>query len=70
MASSLVTKTPPGLHDFLAQKVLPRYVTPGGRAVDLGAGSGALAVRLRSMGLDVLAVDINAAGFKVVQPDG
>jgi len=32
------------LHDFLIESVLPRYIQRG-RAIDLGAGSGALAVR-------------------------
>lgn len=59
----LQTTTIAGLHDFVLREVVPRFAKPGERAVDLGAGSGALAVRLRKAGLDVLAVDRNAAGY-------
>jgi len=52
-----------GLHDFLMNSVLPRYPLRGGRAADLGAGSGALAVRLR--GLNFLR---NVA--RLLKPDG
>jgi SAM-dependent methyltransferase len=52
-----------GLHDFLIRGVLARYATPGGRAVDLGAGSGALIERLLAFGLDVLAVDVKQNQF-------
>jgi SAM-dependent methyltransferase len=55
----LDTTTAPGLHDFLLQHVFPRYFLSGERALDLGAGTGALAVRLRDAGWHVLAADIN-----------
>jgi 2-polyprenyl-3-methyl-5-hydroxy-6-metoxy-1,4-benzoquinol methylase len=55
----LGTTTPVGLHDFVVEQVVPKYAKPGDRAIDLGAGSGLLATRLRSFGLDVLAVDWN-----------
>lgn len=64
----LVEKTATGLHNFVAERVLPRYAHPGGRAVDLGAGSGALAVRLRALGLDVRAVDLNPKDYKADLP--
>jgi len=57
-----------GLHDFLFAHVLPRFPIRAGRAVDLGAGSGALAVRLRQMHWDVLAVDRDAARFHADVP--
>jgi SAM-dependent methyltransferase len=68
MAVELPERATPGLHDFLCTHILPRYVRPGGRAVDLGAGSGALAVRLRKMGMDVLAVDMDEAVFQADVP--
>jgi 2-polyprenyl-3-methyl-5-hydroxy-6-metoxy-1,4-benzoquinol methylase len=55
----LETTTVAGLHDFVIEHVVPKYVKPGDHAIDLGAGSGLLATRLRSLGLDVLAVDWN-----------
>ncbi len=58
-----------GLHDYLADNnLLGRYAIGGGKAIDLGAGSGALAVRLRGLGLDVTAVDINFDRFKAKVP--
>ncbi len=64
----LKTATIPGLHDFVVEQVLPRFLRPGERAIDLGAGSGALAVRLRAQGWDVLAADLDAAGFQADLP--
>jgi SAM-dependent methyltransferase len=64
----LETTTPAGLHDFLVEQVVKRFLRPGQRAVDLGAGSGALAVRLRALGWNVLAADINAKGYKADVP--
>jgi SAM-dependent methyltransferase len=57
-----------GLHDFLMDSVLLRYAVRGGRAVDLGAGSGALTVRLWELGFEVVAVDINQERFKADVP--
>jgi len=68
VAVELSERATRGLHDFLCTHILPRYVRPGGRAVDLGAGSGALAVRLRKMGMDVLAVDMDEAVFQADVP--
>ena|SRR5215472_5151437 len=62
------TATPPGLHEFVGAKVLPRYVRPGVRAVDLGTGPGGMAARLRGMGCEVLAVDRDAVGFEAEVP--
>jgi len=65
--SWLEERTIGGLHDFLLTHILPRYTT-GGAAVDLGAGSGALAVRLQGLGYQVIAVDIDPSGFKADVP--
>ena len=64
----LATTTLDGLHDFVVEQVVPHFIPSGGRAVDLGAGSGALAVRLRALGWDVCAVDLNADAFKADVP--
>jgi SAM-dependent methyltransferase len=65
---ALGTTTPPGLHDFGIERVIPRFAKPGTAASDLGAGSGALAARLRASGWNVRAADINADGFKADVP--
>src|SRR5687767_7772326 len=46
----------PGTHDFVLG-LLRRFVEPPGRALDLGAGTGAFANRLTQWGFDCLAVD-------------
>jgi 2-polyprenyl-3-methyl-5-hydroxy-6-metoxy-1,4-benzoquinol methylase len=63
----LEERTISGLHDFL-DPILKRYAIPGGRAIDLGAGSGALAVRLRDLGYEVIAVDMNSERYKADIP--
>lgn len=67
------TATAPGLHEFLLRQVFPRYFCAGQCALDLGAGSGALALRLRDAGWDVVAADVNPAqdqiGIPFVQID-
>jgi 2-polyprenyl-3-methyl-5-hydroxy-6-metoxy-1,4-benzoquinol methylase len=56
--------TSPGLHAFLAGEVIPD-ATPGRtRAVDLGPGSGALAVRLRDKGYTTIAAGMDRNQFK------
>ena len=62
------TTTNQGLHDFVAERVLASYARPGIRAVDLGSGPGAMALRLHSFGCDVLAADRTAEGFKAGLP--
>jgi 2-polyprenyl-3-methyl-5-hydroxy-6-metoxy-1,4-benzoquinol methylase len=64
----LHTNTNGGLHDFVGQRVLVRYARPGVRAVDLGAGPGAMAARLQSLGCDVVAVDRDSKGFEAQVP--
>jgi 2-polyprenyl-3-methyl-5-hydroxy-6-metoxy-1,4-benzoquinol methylase len=60
----LIERTVEGLHDYLEHCVLPRSRRPGQRAIDLGAGSGALAIRLERLGYDVLAVDTDRPSFE------
>lgn len=70
-AGGFEERTIGGLHDHLMTEVLPRYFPRGGQgapAVDLGAGSGALAVRLRDAGFDVVAVEREAAAFRAPVP--
>jgi 2-polyprenyl-3-methyl-5-hydroxy-6-metoxy-1,4-benzoquinol methylase len=62
------TVTPSGLHEYVGLQVLPQYARPGVKAVDLGAGPGAMAERLRSMGCRVLAADRNANVFEADLP--
>lgn len=64
----LTTTTNAGLHDFVLSEVLPRYQRPGGRALDLGAGPGALAARLREEGWDACAADRSAEEFRARVP--
>ena len=62
------TTTNNGLHDFVGERVLSNYVRPGLKAVDLGSGPGAMAIRLKTMGCEVLAADRSAAGFAAELP--
>ncbi len=62
------TTTNAGLHDFVLKEVLPRYHRPGGRAIDLGAGPGALAARLQSLGWEAHAADCSAESFEAGVP--
>jgi SAM-dependent methyltransferase len=64
----LETTTIAGLHDFLVNEVIPRFAKPGMPCLDLGAGPGALAARLRALGMDVQAADVNADGFRADVP--
>lgn len=62
------TTTNAGLHDFVGERILTRYAKPGMRAADLGAGPGAMAARLRTLGCQVTAVDRNANGYEASLP--
>lgn len=55
--SALVIRALPGTHERVVETAL-RYIPPGSSAVDLGAGSGALAERLQAAGYKVTAVDL------------
>lgn len=67
-ASLLVERAVAGLHAHLVETVLAPLARPGARCVDLGAGSGALALRLQQLGVDVLAADCDAGGFEAPVP--
>jgi glycosyltransferase involved in cell wall biosynthesis/SAM-dependent methyltransferase len=60
----LEERTVGGLHDFLVDEVVPAYLPGRHRAIDLGAGSGALAIRLQRLGLDVLACDLDEVRYR------
>jgi 2-polyprenyl-3-methyl-5-hydroxy-6-metoxy-1,4-benzoquinol methylase len=62
------TTTAPGLHEFLLEQVLPRYFRSGARAIDLGSGSGALALHLQQAGWDVVAADVDPSEHKAPVP--
>ena len=62
------TTTNSGLHEFVSDRVLQRYSRPGMRAVDLGAGPGAMAARLQSFGCNVMAVDRDSSSFEAGVP--
>jgi 2-polyprenyl-3-methyl-5-hydroxy-6-metoxy-1,4-benzoquinol methylase len=67
-SQALEERTIGGLHDFLLNCVLPSCEIAGSRAIDLGAGSGALVVRFRALGFDVTAADINPKAFRAEVP--
>ena len=64
----LHTTTNSGLHEYVEQQVLSRNSHFGKKAADLGAGPGAMAERLRSLGYDVVAADRSANGFEAAVP--
>lgn len=62
------TTTNNGLHDFVGDRVISKYVRPGLRAVDLGSGPGAMAIRLKNMGCEVMAADRSVDDFAAELP--
>lgn len=66
--AELITTTMTGLHDFVVDKVLVRFAKPAERAIDLGAGSGLLATRMKALGWNVMGADKNASAFKAELP--
>jgi 2-polyprenyl-3-methyl-5-hydroxy-6-metoxy-1,4-benzoquinol methylase len=61
------TATPSGLHDFVFG-VVASTLPVRGRALDLGAGPGAMGVKLRSLGFDVLSVDRDSKAYEGPPP--
>jgi 2-polyprenyl-3-methyl-5-hydroxy-6-metoxy-1,4-benzoquinol methylase len=61
------TATPSGLHDFVFG-VITGTVRPRGRALDLGAGPGAMGERLNTLGFEVLSVDRDSGAYQGKQP--
>jgi len=59
----IATATPSGLHDFVFGVVASASPVRG-RALDLGAGPGAMGERLHSLGFDVLSVDRDSAAYQ------
>ena len=57
------TATPSGLHDFV-HAVVADSAPVRGRALDLGAGPGAMGERLHALGFDVLSVDRDSAAYR------
>jgi SAM-dependent methyltransferase len=57
-----------GLHDHLIERVIPRLFPEPSTAIDLGAGSGALAARLAAAGWSVLAVEGDVERFAADVP--
>ena len=57
-----------GLHDYLEQTALQKYASAGHLAIDLGAGTGALALRLKNLGLHVTAVGFEPETFQADVP--
>lgn len=53
----------PGLHDFLGN-VCAKYLPRGSEIIDLAAGSGAMSLRLKDLGLEPTAVDFVTENFK------
>lgn len=64
----IYTTTNSGLHAFVADQIMVRYVRSGARAVDLGTGPGAMADRLQSMGCQTIGADMSADGFEPKLP--
>lgn len=55
--STRLVRSLPGTHERVVETAL-RYASPGAQALELGAGSGALAERLQAAGFSVTAADI------------
>jgi SAM-dependent methyltransferase len=60
--NGLLIRADLGLHEQVAREV-ERLVPPGGRILDLGCGQGAMSLRLRDLGYDVMAADVDPDDF-------
>ncbi len=52
----------PGLHEYVAKRIV-EYLRPGAAILELGAGSGAMSLRLLDLGFQVTAADFVGEGF-------
>ena len=66
--ATLTTTTMAGLHDFVVETVFQRLESRGGKAVDLGAGSGLFAKRMKELGWNAMGADKNVDAFKAALP--
>jgi SAM-dependent methyltransferase len=57
-----------GLHDQIAE-TLVKLLPAGARILDMGAGQGALSLRLKDLGFSVTAVDVNKEDFSASESD-
>lgn len=53
-----------GVHQGIGE-ILQQRLPPGSRVADLGAGDGALSLRLRDLGFEVVAFDLDISGWKL-----
>jgi len=67
-ASELTERASPGLHSYVVGTVLTQLVRPGSRCIDLGAGTGAFALRLEQLGGEVLGADSDPSVFRAPIP--
>lgn len=56
----------PGLHDYLGN-ICTKHLSPGSKIIDLAAGSGAMSVRLKDLGLEPTAVDYVTENFRATE---
>jgi SAM-dependent methyltransferase len=54
----------PEVHQKIGE-MLQKSLSPGSRVADLGAGDGALSLRLRDLGFEVVAFDLDTSGWKL-----
>jgi SAM-dependent methyltransferase len=54
----------PEVHQRVGE-VLQKHLPPGSRVADLGAGDGALSLRLHDLGFEVVAFDLDTSGWRL-----
>jgi 2-polyprenyl-3-methyl-5-hydroxy-6-metoxy-1,4-benzoquinol methylase len=59
----ILIKADLGLHEQIA-KIIKSDISQGKKILDLGAGEGALSLRLKDLGYDLLSVDIDKESYK------
>ncbi|MCX6896406.1 MAG: class I SAM-dependent methyltransferase [Verrucomicrobia bacterium] len=53
-----------GVHQRIGE-IMQQHLPPGSRVADLGAGDGALSLRLSDLGFEVVAFDLDTAGWRL-----